>query len=472
MSSHAPPWDRRGFVRSAVAGTVLFPALVSELLAASAPSRTPSDPLAPQPPHIPARAKSVIFLFMSGGVSHVDSFDPKPRLVADHGKRITLDHPETRNRPGYESLYLKRPQWEFTKHGASGIEVSALFPHLAGCVDDIALIRSMHADHSNHYNATLGMHTGSFNQARPSLGSWVSYGLGTENRNLPSFVVIAPQTPYAGGQVWASDFLPGSHQGTLVTPGPEPMRNVRPLIPPAHQRRELDALAALNEEHLDRSGHAPELDARIRGFETAFGMQTAAPEAFDLAGETAETLALYGLERGSTKGFAWQCLVARRLVERGVRFVELIDTGASNNWDAHGDMIGQHAPLAKNVDQATAGLLRDLKQRGLLDDTLVVWTTEFGRTPFNNSAEAKGREHHPWAFSSWLAGAKVAAGTVFGATDEHGVRVAENGVHVHDLHATILHLMGLDHTRLTYRHAGRDYRLTDVHGRVVREVTG
>ena len=472
MSPYSPMWGRRGFVRSAVAGTVLYPAILSELLAAGEPATPASDPLAPKAPHFPARAKNVIFLFMSGGVSHVDSFDPKPKLFADHGKQIKLDHPETRNRPGYEKLFLKRPQWDFKKHGASGIEVSSLFPHLAGCVDDLAVIRSMNADHSNHYNATLGMHTGSFNQARPSLGSWVSYGLGTVNRNLPSFVAIAPQTPYAGGQVWAADFLPGSHQGTLVTPGPEPMRNIRPLIAADRQRRELDALAELNGDHLERSGHPPELEARIRSFETAFGMQTAAPDAFDLSGESDESLALYGLERGSTKGFAWQCLVARRLVERGVRFVELIDSGASNNWDAHGDMIGQHAPLAKNVDRAIAGLVRDLKRRGMLDETLVVWTTEFGRTPFNNSAEAKGREHHPWAFSSWLAGANVRAGTVFGATDEHGVRVAENGVHVHDLHATILHLMGLDHTKLTYRHAGRDFRLTDVHGRVVRDVIG
>ena len=470
MSWDPPSESRRGFLRSAVAGTILYPAILSELMAADAPTRPSADPLGPKSPHFPARAKNVIFLFMSGGVSHVDTFDPKPRLVADHGKQVTLDHPETRNRPGYEKLFLKRPQWEFARRGESGIEVSSLLPHMAGCVDDMVLIRSMYADHSNHYNATLGMHTGSFNQARPSLGSWVSYGLGTANRNLPSFMVIAPQTPYAGGQVWASDFLPGSHQGTLVTPGPEPMRNVRPLTPPGLQRKELDALAVLNREHLERNGYAPELEARIRSFETAFGMQTAAPEVFDLSAETEETHSLYGLERGSSPGFAWQCLVARRLVERGVRFVELIDSGASNNWDAHGDMISQHAPLAKNVDRPIAGLIHDLKRRGLLDETLVVWTTEFGRTPFNNSAEAKGREHHPWAFSSWLAGAGIRAGTVFGETDEHGIRVAENGVHVHDLHATILHLMGLDHTRLTFRHAGRDYRLTDVHGRVVKEV--
>jgi hypothetical protein len=452
---------RRGFLRSAVAGTALFPALVSELIASE-------DPLASKP-HFTPKAKSVIFLFMSGGVSHVDSFDPKPKLIADHGKKVELDHPETRNRPGYEKLFLKRPQWAFEKRGKCGTEVSELFPHVAKCADDLAIIRSMHADHSNHYNATLGMHTGSFNQARPSVGAWLSYGLGTMNRNLPAFVVIAPHTPYAGTQVWASDFLPGSHQGTLVLPGAEPMRNTRPMVPATDQRKELDALAELNRTHRDARGGDPELDARLRSFETAFGMQTAAPEAFDLSKESDDTLKLYGLQRGQTTGFGWQCLAARRLVERGVRFVELIDTGSSNNWDSHGDMA-DHGRLAKNVDQSIAGLLQDLKRTKLLDSTLVVWTTEFGRTPFNNTAAAKGREHHPWAFSSWLAGAGVKGGVTYGETDEYGIRVAKDGVHVHDFHATILHLMGLDHTKLTYRHSGRDYRLTDVHGKVVKGV--
>ena len=445
---------RRSFIRSTVLGSTLLPAIVSQLGAA---------------PSFTARAKRVIFLFMSGGVSHVDSFDPKPRLVADHGKQVTLDHPETKNRPGYEKLFLKRPQWTFEKRGDCGTEVSELFPFVAECVDDLALIRSMHADHSNHYNATLGMHTGSFNQARPSIGAWLSYGLGTMNQNLPSFIVIAPQTPYAGGQVWASDFLPGSHQGTLVVPGAEPMRNVRPLIPVPAQRKELDALAELNQDHLKQRPNDPVLSARLQSFETAFGMQTAAPEAFDLSKETDATLKLYGLQRGQTTGFGWQCLTARRLAERGVRFIELIDTGSSGNWDSHGDMM-DHARLAKNVDQPIAGLLKDLKQRGLLDDTLVVWTSEFGRTPFNNSADAKGREHHPWAFSSWLAGGGAKGGIAFGETDEHGIKVAKDGVHVHDFHATILHLMGIDHTKLTYRYSGRDFRLTDVHGKVVHSV--
>ena len=457
------PCHRRSFLQSAVTGSLLFPAILQQLIAES------TAPLAPRQPQFPAKAKRVIFLFMTGGVSHVDSFDPKPALTRDHGKEIKADHPEIKGRPGYERIYLKRPQWAFAPHGQSGTEVSTLFPNIAECVDEIALIRSMHTSHSNHYNATLGMHTGSFAFARPSIGSWVSYGLGTTNRNLPSFVVIAPKQTYAGTQVYANDFLPGAHQGTLVIPGPEPVANIAPHIPADRQALELAALRAMNEGHLAKRDADPLLAARLRSFETAFGMQMAVPDAFDLKQESDATLASYGLRRGQTTGFGWQCLAARRLVERGVRFVELIDTGSSGNWDAHGDML-THEPLAKNVDQPIAALLRDLKQRGLLEDTLVVWTTEFGRTPFNNTAEAKGREHHPWAFSSWLAGAGVKPGIVHGATDEHGMKAVVKPVHVHDFHATVLHLMGFDHEKLTYRHAGRDYRLTDVEGHVVKEV--
>lgn len=468
IDSH-PLLPRRHMLRSFVAGSLLMPGIVSQLLADDGLPKDNSDPLAPKTPHFAAKAKNVIFLFMTGGVSHVDTFDPKPKLVADVGKEVKLDHPEIKNRPGYERIFLKRPQWEFTKHGESGTEVSSLFPHVAKRVDDLAVIRSMHTDHSNHYNATLGMHTGSFAFARPSFGSWVSYGLGTENRNLPSFIVIAPAQTYAGSQVYGSDFLPGAHQGTLVVPGAEPVANIAPRIPADRQSLELAALERLNQRHLQARQQDPLLAARLRSFETAFGMQMAVPDAFDMSQETEATLALYGLPRGSTQGFAWQCLAARRLIERGVRFVELIDTGSSGNWDSHGDMQ-DHARLAKNVDQPIAALLADLKSRGMLEETLVVWTTEFGRTPFNNSAEAKGREHHNWAFSSWLAGAGVRPGIVHGETDEYGVRVVRDGVHVHDFHATILHLMGLDHTKLTYRHAGRDFRLTDVHGKVVREI--
>ncbi len=457
--------SRRGFLGSALGGSLLMPGLLSELLAADS-----SDPLAVKPPHFPGKAKSVIFLFMCG-VSHVDSFDPKPKLVEGHGKSIMLaDHPETKGRAGYDKLFLKRPDWKFKPYGQSGIEVSDLFPRLGERADDIALIRSMHTSHSNHFNATLGMHTGSFAFARPSLGSWLSYGLGTPNKNLPSFVVLAPQMPYAGTQVWASDFLPGAHQGTRVVPGAEPVANLARRVPTSkRQEMELDALKAFNEAHrADRADDA-QLAARIQSFETAFGMQAELPAVFDFAKESDETLGLYGLKRGQTDGFGWQCLAARRLVEKGVRFVELIHTGSSGNWDSHGDMA-DHGRLAAQIDQPIAGLLADLKRQGLFDSTLVVFTTEFGRTPFNNSADAKGREHHHWGFSSWLAGAGVKRGIVHGATDEHGIRAVEKPVHVHDFHATILHLMGLDHTKLTYRHGGRDYRLTDVHGEVVQGV--
>ena len=460
--------QRREFLRSAVVGSLLMPGILQQLLAEESAT---ADPLSPKLSHALPRAKQVIFLFMTGGVSHVDTFDNKPRLSQDVGKEVKLDHPEIKDRPGYERIFLKRPQWEFRKYGESGMEVSDLFPHVGSCADDIALIRSMHTSHSNHYNATLGMHTGSFAFARPSLGAWVSYGLGSENRNLPSFVTIAPAQTYAGTQVYASDFLPGAHQGTLVVPGAEPIANVRPRIEDARQRLELAALQRLNQQHLASRSNDPQLAARIRTFETAFGMQMAVPDLFDLTKETDATHQLYGLQRGNTNGFGWQCLIARRMVERGVRFVELIDTGSSGNWDSHGDMM-DHARLAKNVDQPIAGLLKDLKSRGMLDDTLVVWTTEFGRTPFNNSAEAKGREHHNWAFSSWLAGGGSKGGTTYGATDEYGMRAEVDRVHVHDFHATILHLMGLDHTRLTYRHSGRDYRLTDVEGEVVHGVIG
>lgn len=457
--------SRRGVMRSAVMGSMMFPGIVSQLMADESSSGASFDPLAPKASHFPAKAKRVIFLYMSGGVSHVDTWDPKPKLFADGDKTVAVN--EFQGRKGDFNMFLKRPQWEFKPHGKCGTEVSSLFPHMAECVDDLCVIRSMKSDHTNHYEATLGIHTGSFTFARPSIGAWLSYGLGTVNRNLPSFVVIAPQSPYAGGQVWGSDFLPGMHQGTLVVPGAEPVANInRRVATNRLQELELAALAKANQRHLASRSADPNLNARMRSFETAFGMQAEMPEVFDLSQESDETLNLYGLQRGSTSGFAWQCLVARRLAERGVRFVELIDVGSSSNWDAHGDMM-THVPLAKNVDQAIAGLLKDLKQRGMLEDTLVVWTTEFGRTPFNASAGAAGREHHHWVFSSWIAGAGVKAGTVYGESDEYGINVGKDPVHVHDFHATLLHLMGMDHERLTYLHSGRDYRLTDTAGKVI-----
>ncbi|HMF12314.1 MAG TPA: DUF1501 domain-containing protein, partial [Gemmataceae bacterium] len=459
---------RRQLLRRAAGGfgAIALSAMLAEQVAAE--QRRDADPLAPKLPHHPVRAKRVIFLYMSGGVSHVDTFDPKPKLVADHGKTLTVDN--WQGRLGQFKRYLCKPKWAFRPGGNCGTDVSDLFPHVRGVVDDLCVIRSMESDHTNHYESTLGMHCGSFTFARPSMGAWISYGLGTENRNLPSFVVVAPHLPYAGTQTWASDFLPGCHQGTHVTPGPVPIPNVkRRTATEELQRLELEMIDRANQKHLEARPGDAALEARIRSFETAFGMQRAAPEVFDLSRETDATLKLYGLERGQTAGFGWQCLVGRRLAERGVRFIELIDTGSSNNWDSHGDMQ-EHAKLAKNVDQAIAGLIRDLKSRGLLDDTLVVWTTEFGRTPYHEQADHKGREHHRQAFSSWLAGGGVKGGIVHGATDAYGVAVAEKRVHVHDFHATILHLLGLDHERLTFRHAARDYRLTDVAGEVVGDI--
>jgi hypothetical protein len=430
--------------------------------------KTSTDALAPKQPHHQARAKRVIFLYMTGGVSHVDSFDPKPELIAGHGKKITVDN--WQGKLGEFTRYLKKPDWQFKPGGQSGIEVSDLFPHVRGVVDDLCVIRSMESNHTNHYESTLGMHCGSWEFARPSIGAWISYGLGTVNSNLPSFVVVAPQAPYAGAQTWGSDFLPGCHQGTQIIPGDNPIPNLRPRVASSKlQELELELLAKANKKHLDERTADAALDARIRSFETAFGMQREAPAAMNLSDETEATLKLYGLQPGQKTGFGWQCLVARRLAERGVRFIELIDVGSSSNWDAHGNMA-THAPLAKNVDQAIAALITDLKQRGMLDDTLVVWTTEFGRTPYHEKADHPGREHHHQVFSSWLAGGGVKGGIVHGSYDEHGIGVAEDRVHVHDFHATILHQLGLNHEQLTFRHAGRDYRLTDVHGNVVKDV--
>jgi hypothetical protein len=335
-------------------------------------------------------------------------------------------------------------------------------------MDQICLIHSLTTDFLDHFEATLGIHTGSFTFARPSLGSWVSYGLGTINQNLPSFVVIAPVLPYAGTQVFSNDFLPAYHQGTRILPGKEPIPNLRrPATLGNLQGKELGLANAINRKHLKRIGDNSELAARIKTFETAYQMQMEAPEVFDLSKETDETLKLYGLKRGQTDGFGWQCLVARRLAERGVRFIELIDSGSSNNWDAHDD-LATYEPLARNIDRPIAALLQDLKRRGLLGDTLVVWTTEFGRTPGQQTP--KGRGHHPAVFSSWLAGGGVKPGTVYGQSDDIGATVADKKVHVHDFHATILHLLGLDHEKLTYRHAGRDFRLTDVYGKVVKDI--
>ncbi|MBM79865.1 MAG: hypothetical protein CMJ78_04645 [Planctomycetaceae bacterium] len=427
-----------------------------------------NDPLAASRGHFSAKADRVIFIFSTGGTSHIDTFNHPPQLTADHGKSVTA----TRwlNKSGQFKRYLIKPRWPFKQYGESGTWVSDLFPNFGSVIDDVCILNAMHCESDGHDKATLAAHTGSAQFARPSAGSWVSYGLGTENQNLPSFMVLAPAAPYAGAQTWGSDFLPACHQGTHVVPGKEPLPNLRPRVASQDlQKMELELLGRLNRAHLKKRAADQSLDARIRSFETAFGMQREAPDAFDLSKETEATLKLYGLQRGATSSFGWQCLVARRLAERGVRFLELIDVGSSGNWDSHGNM-GDHGRLAKAIDQPIAGLLTDLKQRGMLNRTLVVWTTEFGRTPFNANATHPGREHHNLCFSSWMAGGGIKGGIVHGKSDEHGILTAEDAVHTHDLHATILHLLGINHERLTFRHAGRDFRLTDVHGRVVSEI--
>lgn len=443
--------SRRSVIRSMVSGSILLPGLLSELLAED--ESNSDDPLAAKPPHFIAKARRVIFVFATGGVSHIDSFDPKSSGAG---------------RDGSGKDKLMGCVFPYSANKRCGTEVSDLFPHLRDSMDDICVIRSMKSAHFDHTEAAVGMHTGSPTFARPSMGSWLSYGLGSVNRNLPSFIVIAPHLPYGGTQVFASDFLPAYHQGTRVIPGEQPIEN---LVPRTRQNElqalELGLTAALNQGHLKLRADDSALAARIRSYETAFQMQTAGPEAFDVGREDDRTLQMYGLERGDTKSFAWQCVVARRLAERGVRFIELIDTGSRPNWDSHGEM-NEHVPLAKAADQPLAALIRDLKQRSMLDETLIVWATEFGRTPGREGKH--GRGHHGDCFSVWLAGGGIRGGMVHGATDEIGRSITRDQVDVHDLHATILHLMGIDHTRLTYRHAGRDFRLTDVHGRVVNEI--
>ncbi len=456
--------ERRRIIQSLVGGSMLMPGLLSQLMAENQENAASlADPLAPKPSHFPAKAQRVIFIFSNGGVSHMDTFDHKPELFKADGKKKGVGG----GLSNQERVLLK-PLWDFKPGGKCGTLVSDLFPHLRTCMDDICLIKSMKSDDNEHYQATLAIHTGSFFFSRPSIGSWISFGLGTVNSNLPSFVVLAKELPYAGTQVYANDFLPAYHQGVRVVPGAEPIPNLdRRTARKDIQQFELEFASSFNQRHLaDRAGEQ-ELAARIRTFETAFKMQSEAKEVFDLSCESQATLDLYGLKPGESSGFGWKCLVARRLAERGVRFIELLDGSSSQNWDQHGNMA-EHSDHAKVIDQPIAGLLKDLKQRGMLEDTLVVWTTEFGRTPGVDGD--KGRGHHSACFSSWLAGAGVKPGISYGATDEIGATVAEKKVHVHDFHATILHLLGMDHTKLTYRHGGRDYRLTDVHGNVVREI--
>jgi hypothetical protein len=430
------------------------------LLAGEARAAVAGDPLAPRPSHHPAKAKRVIFLFMDGGPSQLDLFDFKSRLVRDHGKPLPFEKPKLA-RTTTENLMAS--PFKFKKCGRSGIEVSELLPRLGQCIDDMCVIRSMWADNINHPNACLQMYTGEQIFSRPSLGSWIMYGLGSENQNLPGFVVLAAGQDPA---LWGSSFLPAAYQGTRIADLNHPIANlVNPRLSANRQQKQLAMLNELNQLHRRDREEDSRLEARIQSFELAFRMQTEAPEAFNLGAEPASMRKLYGLDNPGTEAFGKQCLLARRLVERGVRFVQLI-TGV--NWDHH---TGIKTGLPNNcaaTDQPMAGLLTDLKARGLLNDTLVIWGGEFGRTPVAQKGD--GRDHHPFGFTMWLAGGGVKGGITHGATDEFGWYAQENKVHVHDLHATILHLLGIDHERLTYRYSGRDYRLTDVHGKVVKEI--
>ena len=420
--------------------------------------------LAPKPTHFAPRAKHIIHLFMNGGPSQVDTFDPKPALEKNNGKRPPSADLRTERKTGG----LLMSPFKFRRYGESGLEVSDLFPKVGGCIDDICVIRSMHTDIPNHEPSLLMMNSGETQPTRPAMGSWLLYGLGTENQNLPGFVVLCPGKPVVGPQLWSNSFLPGVFQGTHINHAKEvdPKKviehiNNSHLTKPA-QRQQLDLLTQMNRMHLDqRGGNDNRLEARIESLEMAFRMQTEAQDVFDLSQETKQTREAYG-----TGQFANGCLAARRLVESGVRMVQVY-YGNGQPWDDHGN-IKSHEDKAKNVDQPISALIKDLKQRDLLKDTLIIWGGEFGRTPV--AENGNGRDHNHHGFSMWLAGGGVKGGMAYGATDEFGFAATENKVHVHDLHATVLHLMGLDHEKLTYRYSGRDFRLTDVHGTVVKDI--
>ncbi len=421
-------------------------------------------------PHFAPKVKNVIFCFMDGGVSHVDTFDPKPKLSKLDGQAFTESKNPTAN---VNRKWLASP-WTFRGHGESGTPVSDLFPHTARCVDDLAVIRSMKAELPIHSTGVLFLHTGANNAGRPSLGSWVNYGLGSENRNLPGFVVLSfGVVPCGGLEVFSSGFLPASHQATLLQADGNPIDNIKAADSDARvQRAKLALLAEENAAFSQALGGNDAVESAIRNHETAFRMQSLVPDVLDLGRESKATLRLYGIDSDvpSKRLYGIQCLRARRLIESGVRFVEIsCPPGASNGtWDQHGDLKKGHEKNALDTDQAIAGLILDLKSRGLFEETLIVWAGEFGRTPHSTGRD--GRDHHPEGFTVWLAGGGVKGGTIHGATDELGMHAVEDVCTVHDLHATILHLLGLDHERLTYRFSGRDFRLTDVSGQVIRPI--
>jgi len=424
-------------------------------------------------PHFTPKARNVIFIFLSGGMSHIDTFDPKPRLIEEHGQdpatKYDLDPTQFDN----NGTIMQSP-WRFKQYGDSGMWVSDLFPHIATCVDDIALVRSMVSEFPEHANANFFMHTGVSDRGRPSMGAWISYGLGSESQNLPGFVVVnGGSMPLGGIDNFKSGFLPVSYQASMIKPGDQPLANIhRQESELALQQSKLDFLRGGDQNLLRSAGEVDALESAIRNHELAFRMQSSIPELSDLSGETKATKNLYGFDSPdeNTRTYAAQCLLARRLVERGVRFIEILDPfpGNANPWDQHWDLKANHERNAHAIDQPVSGLLKDLKARGLLDETLVVFATEFGRTFFAQGVD--GRDHNTTAFSIWLAGAGINAGTIYGSTDEYGYRVLENKTTIQDLHATMLHLLGIDHERLTVPFRGRDVRLTDVSGEVIRGI--
>jgi len=465
----APPPTRRQMLRQCANG---FGALaLSALLNESAFGAKPqADGKPAAKTHHPAKAKNVIFLFMDGGPSQVDTFDPKPRLDAEHGQPIKIAVPPTQfNNVG---KVMKSP-WPFKKRGKSGIPVSDLFPHVAECVDDLAIIRSMTSNFSEHTNANYFIHSGHGQQGRPSMGSWVTYGLGSECQELPGFIVLdSGLIPPGGLDCFNSGFLPASFQGSLFQHGPNPVADLqRREASPVMQEKKLALLRKLDQGLLDRLGKEDQLESAIANYELAFRMQTAVPDLLKFDGESKATRDLYGFSDPypQTQIFAKQCLLARRLIEKGVRFIEVLcpHVGA-DRWDQHGNLRQGHENNARATDKPVAGLLKDLKARGLLDSTLVLWGGEFGRTPMAQGSD--GRDHNPFGFTVWLAGGGAKGGTIYGKTDDYGYYVVENKVEMHDLHATMLHLLGMDHKKLTYRFGGRDMRLTDVHGEIVKDI--
>ena len=455
-------------------GFLALSALMADEAHAAVAQAVTEGPLAAKAPHFAPRVKNVVFCYMSGGLSHIDSFDPKPRLAAEAGRPMPFQTERTMfNQDGN---ILPSP-WEFTRYGRSGIPVSALFPYIGGVADELTVIRSMTAPFMEHAQANFYFHSGMPFTGFPSMGAWITYGLGTENQNLPGFVVLGSGgIPLGGVNVFGNGFLPAIHQGSMIYPeNAEPLNNVQPSETDPQQRERLALIGDLDRAFLDRTGDA-HVEAAIDNYEIAYRMQTAVPELVDLAGETEATTKLYGLDspNRSTAAYGRQCLVARRLIERGVRFIELTMVGtagmgqAANPWDQHTKLEEGHTANAMTVDQPVAGLITDLKARGLLDETLVIFSGEFGRTPFVQGTN--GRDHNPYGFSLWLAGGGLKKGFIYGQTDEYGYRVVEHAHTVRDLHATVLTLLGLDYRNLTYRFGGRDFRLADVDGHPIRGI--